>query len=281
MLRIVENPFDEVCWFRTLTLVEGVGPATARRLIEELGVRGANGGAGSPIARLNDHPPSVSIESRSELLSLGQALADCAAGSVDLPPVATQLERIRRHLEPIINRRYSSPVSRIRDLEQLELLAAEAPSRARFLTDLTLDPPHSTGDLASPPHLYEDYLILSTIHSAKGLEWHAVHVLALYDGNFPACLSAGSTETIDEERRLLYVAMTRARRQLHLYVPVRYYHRPRGRDDAHGYGLASRFLTAAAQALCEPVRQGDDHAWSRPLDADAPKIHVDLDDLWR
>ena len=90
-----------------------------------------------------------------------------------------------------------------------------------------LDPPQSSGDLAGPPHLDEDYLVLSTVHSAKGLEWQAVHVLALYDGNFPADMAAGSEESIDEERRLLYVAMTRARRQLHLHVPVRYYHRPK------------------------------------------------------
>ena len=96
--------------------------------------------------------------------------------------------------------------------------------------------------------------MLSTIHSAKGLEWDGVHVLALYDGNFPACMSAGSSESIDEERRLLYVAMTRARRELHLYVPVRYYHRPRGIDDAHGYGKASRFLTDEVQRTCEAVQ---------------------------
>ena len=99
--------------------------------------------------------------------------------------------------------------------------------------------------------------MLSTVHSAKGLEWQAVHVLALYDGNFPADMAAGSDESIDEERRLLYVAMTRARRQLHLHVPVRYYHRPNGRDDAHGYGKPSRFLTSEVQGLCEVVRPAE------------------------
>ena len=93
--------------------------------------------------------------------------------------------------------------------------------------------------------------MLSTIHSAKGLEWDSVHVLAVYDGNFPACLSAGTSESIDEERRLLYVGMTRARRTLHLYVPVRYHHRPHGRDDAHGYGKPSRFLTPEVLAACD------------------------------
>ena len=82
-------------------------------------------------------------------------------------------------------------------------------------------------------------------------------MLALYDGNFPACMSAGTSEEIDEERRLLYVAVTRARRQLHLYVPVRYYHRPHGIDDAHGYGKASRFLTDEVRQTCEVVRIAD------------------------
>ena len=96
-----------------------------------------------------------------------------------------------------------------------------------------------------------------------------VHVLAVYDGNFPACMAAGTSEQIDEERRLLYVAMTRARRTLSMYVPVRYHHRPRGIDDAHGYGKASRFLTDEVLALlrrhpppgrpAEPARRADRH----------------------
>jgi DNA helicase-2/ATP-dependent DNA helicase PcrA len=121
-----------------------------------------------------------------------------------------------------------------------------------------LDPPQSSADLAQPPHLDEDYLVLSTVHSAKGLEWDAVHVLAVYDGNFPACMAAGTSESVEEERRLLYVAMTRARRSLSLYVPVRYHHRPRGIDDAHGYGKPSRFLTEAVLARCAVRRLPDD-----------------------
>ena len=126
------------------------------------------------------------------------------------------------------------------------------------MAELVLDPPQSSADIAQPPHLDEDYLVLSTIHSAKGLEWDSVHVLAVYDGNFPACLSAGTSESIDEERRLLYVGMTRARRTLHLYVPVRYHHRPHGRDDAHGYGKPSRFLTPEVLAACDVTRLPDD-----------------------
>ena len=136
------------------------------------------------------------------------------------------------------------------DLDALVAAAGQSPDLARFVADLVLDPPASSSDLAGPGSLDEDWLVLSTVHSAKGLEWRSVHVLALYDGNFPSDLAAGDREAIEEERRLLYVALTRAQRDLHLYVPLRYYHRPRGVDDGHGYGKASRFLTADVQSLC-------------------------------
>ena len=147
---------------------------------------------------------------------------------------------------------------RLGDLDQLVEAARLYEGELRhFVGDLVLDPPRSSADLAGAPHLEEDYLVLSTIHSAKGLEWPAVHVIALYDGNVPADMAAGTEERIDEERRLLYVAITRARRALHLYVPVRYYHRPNGSGDAHGYGRPSRFLTDELQALCRISRPGE------------------------
>src|SRR5205807_9611683 len=171
---------------------------------------------------------------------------------------------------------------RLQDLEQLVAAARESRrGLSDFVGELVLDPPQSSADLAGPPHLDEDYLTLSTIHSAKGLEWEAVHVLALYDGNFPACMSAGSTESIDEERRLLYVAITRARRRLHLHVPIRYYHRPKGIDDAHGYGKPSRFLTDEVQRTCEVVRAGDEHDAVAAARRPARKITVSVDALLR
>jgi DNA helicase-2/ATP-dependent DNA helicase PcrA len=106
-----------------------------------------------------------------------------------------------------------------------------------------------------------------------------VHVLALYDGNFPACMAAGSSESVDEERRLLYVAMTRARRQLHLYVPVRYYHRPNGVDDAHGYGKPSRFLTDEVQRCCSIVRPPDPVTSIEPSPS-RRRIEVSIDALF-
>ena len=287
ILRIIENPFDEVSWFRVLTLLEGIGPATARRVLGELGVRrsedrGVESDPSSPLRRLQDHLPTVSVESRAELRSFADLATDCSA--VPQLPVATQLERIRRFLDPIVTRRYTSADSRLRDLEQLENLAAEAPSRARFIADITLDPPVSTGDLAGPPLLDEDYLILSTIHSAKGGEWDVVHVIHAADGMIPSDMATGHAEEIEEERRLFYVALTRARDALHLYAPLRYYRRqPRGVEDRHTYAQVTRFLPPSIRGLFdEHASHQDPEAWGDPIGGKGSPEPVDalLAELW-
>jgi ATP-dependent DNA helicase UvrD/PcrA len=245
LFRLADNLSDEISWFRVLQLLEGVGPATARRTLDLLVSRKGD--------RLEAWP-----EARERLPADARGLADALIGALRdalteaVPGV--RAERLSHALAPLIKSRYPDGALRLQDLEQLVAAAGEATALGQFVSELIIDPPNSSSDLAGTPHLDEDYLVLSTIHSAKGLEWQAVHVLALYDGNFPACMAAGSTETIDEERRLLYVAMTRARRQLHLYVPVRYYHRPHAVDDAHGYGKPSRFLTDDVRSCCNVVR---------------------------
>jgi DNA helicase-2/ATP-dependent DNA helicase PcrA len=192
-----------------------------------------------------------------------------------------QAEILRDAVAPLIEDRYPDGAVRLEDLERLVAAARQAHDLGHFASELALDPPQSSGDLAGPPHLDEDYLVLSTVHSAKGLEWEVVHVLALYDGNFPADMACGSAESIEEERRLLYVAVTRARRQLHLYVPVRYYHRPHGRDDTHGYGKASRFLTAAVRETCEIVNLDEPVvAPGAAADAGERRITVSVDALF-
>jgi len=138
------------------------------------------------------------------------------------------------------------------DLEQLERLAVQYPTREAFVTELTLDPPQASGDLAGDPLLDEDYLVLSTVHSAKGQEWEAVHVLNVTDGSFPSEFAAGRPELLEEERRLLYVAMTRAKQELHLIAPVRFYVTQQSRTgDRYVHGTRSRFLTEAVLARCE------------------------------
>ena len=264
VLRLADNRGDEISWFRVLQLFEGVGPATARRVLDAL----VAGPDGWPTAR-DVLPARVRPAADTVMSALG----------FESEGAGTRAERLRDAIAPLIESRYPDGALRLQDLEQLVGAARESGAELRhFVGELVLDPPNSSGDLAGPPHLDEDYLVLSTIHSAKGLEWQAVHVLALYDGNFPADMAAGSDEEIDEERRLLYVAMTRARRQLHLYVPVRYYHHPHGRGDSHGYGKASRFLTEDVQSRCEVQRQAD------PLEAPGTpgtgrRITVSVDSL--
>jgi DNA helicase-2/ATP-dependent DNA helicase PcrA len=255
LFRLLSNPSDQLAWFRVLQLLDGVGPVTARKAMEAL-MTGGRWPAADPLVD-----------------ALQTARRQRSAGA--------QAETLRDALAPLVEARYVDGAIRLQDLERLVEAARHANDLGQFAAELALDPPQSSADLAGPPHLDEDYLVLSTVHSAKGLEWEAVHVLALYDGNFPADMACGSAEEIEEERRLLYVAVTRARRSLHLYVPVRYYHRPRGTDDAHGYGKPSRFLTDEVRATCKLVTLADDPAPVTPTNGAPHRISVSLDALFR
>jgi DNA helicase-2/ATP-dependent DNA helicase PcrA len=156
---------------------------------------------------------------------------------------SVQLAMVRRWYAPHLERIYDAAQVRAGDLEQLEQISGEYPSRERFLTELTLDPPSATGDHAGPPLLDEDYLILSTIHSAKGQEWDVVYILNAADGCIPSDMATDSPEQIEEERRLLYVAMTRARDHLHIVHPLRFFKRQQHRyGDDHVYSPRTRFI---------------------------------------
>jgi DNA helicase-2/ATP-dependent DNA helicase PcrA len=166
------------------------------------------------------------------------------------------VQRIRAYYEPLLERHYENPAMRRRDLEHIEQIASGYRSRRQFLTDLMLDPPTSTSDLAGPPLKDEDWLVLSTIHSAKGCEWDVVYVIHVSDGCLPSDMAAGSAEEIEEELRLTYVAMTRARNFLYLTWPLRYYHRWSSFTDRHVYAQMSRFLTDEVVASCERAEAG-------------------------
>jgi len=172
-------------------------------------------------------------------------------------PWAGQLARVRAFYEPLLIERYDAAEARIGDLAQLETLATTYTERAAFLEDLTLDPPSATGDHAGPPSLDEDWLVLSTIHSAKGQEWRAVFVLDVIDGRIPSDLAVGSPDQIEEERRLLYVAMTPAKEHLHLVQPPRMYGRKQHRPgDRHVYAPRTRFVPDAILDRFERVVRG-------------------------
>lgn len=273
VLRFAENPRDRVAGFRVLQLMPGIGPSTAGQVIEAMtasldatmGIEGAQ----VPQRASADWPDFVKLfrEMRSRS---GAWPAD--------------LERVRLWYEPHLERIHEDAEARRADLLQLEQIAAGYPSRERFLTDLTLDPPAASSDRAGPPHRDEDYLILSTIHSAKGQEWKNVFVLNVVDGCIPACLGAGEKDDIEEERRLLYVAMTRAKDALHLVLPQRFYvHNQVGRGDRHLYALRTRFISDRTARLFECA------AWPAAGNAAGggarPDIRVDLKSrmrgMWR
>jgi len=209
----------------------------------------------SPLARLLAVAPRLPEAASGAIGGLRSVLAECADGCLPgggTPAPAVQVDRLSRWLQPAIERRYSSPSARMADLAQLARVAARSPDRNRFITELTLDPPAATGDLAGPPLLDEDWLVLSTVHSAKGGEWDVVHVIHAADGMFPSDMACGDEAGIEEERRLMYVAVTRARDVLEINVPLRYHvHRQpfRRSSDRHLYAQVSRFLTDGVQAL--------------------------------
>ncbi len=260
-LRLVCNPADELAWFRLLQHLDGVGPARARRLVSHLATERNSLEAAIELGML----PEEAVPGATTLLV---ALEQASAPELSAAPAA-QIECVRSWLDPVIGTRHGNGEARIADLDRLEDAAATSASLSGFLTELILDPPASTGDLAGPPHLDDDHLTLSTIHSAKGGEWDVVQVIHLADGNLPSDLATGSPEEVDEERRLLYVALTRARDHLHAHVPLRYHHRPRRRDDAHGYAQLSRFLT-------DEVRRHVHEVADRvPESPSAPPVAVD------
>ncbi len=271
VLRLGENLRDEIAAFRVLKLLPGVGPAAAQRILRAV----ADGGA-SPAALAAVEPPPAAREAWPPLCALLAALATA--------PWEAQLGLVRRWYQPHLDRLYDGAPLRARDLEQLEQIGAGFDSRERFLSELTLDPPSATSDEAGDPLLDEDYLVLSTIHSAKGQEWDAVYLLNATDGCIPSDLAAGEEEQLEEERRLLYVAMTRARDALHVVQPHRFY--VGGARTRHVYAQRTRFLPDGILHLFE--RRAEVEA--RPPDAapdpaDRPaataQIAARLKSLWR
>lgn len=267
VLRWADNPRNTLAAFRTLQLLPGVGPVNARAAIDQL-----EAAVHSLEALKTCKPPQTGEQDWQRLLTLLQSLADPQRPW--LGQVALVNEWYRRHIE----RLYEQYQPRLADLEQLELLSGQYPSRERFLTELTLDPPHATSDRAARPTLDEDYLVLSTIHSAKGMEWDSVFVLNVVDGSFPSEFAAGKPELIEEERRLLYVALTRAQNDLHLIVPLQFHLTHQSRQgDAHVYGGRSRFMTEKVQKLLDPLTfHGANLAGADALQRSSAPVTVDV-----
>ena len=232
VLRWAQNPRDRVAGFRVLQLLPGIGPSTAKRVLDDM----VNKQEAFSILT-SFKAPAAAAEHWTSFSDVVRQVARTSSGW------PSEIELICRWYEPHLERKYEDAQSRQADLIQLQQIAMSYPSRERFLTELTLDPPEATSAQAGPPLLDEEYLILSTIHSAKGQEWTSVFVLNTVDGCIPSDMATGSSAEIEEERRLLYVAMTRAKDQLHLIVPQRFYtHGQRNTGDRHVYASRTRFI---------------------------------------
>lgn len=254
VLRWAQNPRDRVAGFRVLQLLPGVGPATAARVLDVVAAADT-----LPVALNQYEPPARTAVDWTAFA----ALMDGVAGS--RTPWPAEFEQVRRWYEPHLERNHEDAVTRHADILQMESLAATFPTRERFLTELTLDPPDATSGESGVPLLDEDYLILSTIHSAKGQEWRNVFLLNGVDGCIPSDLGTGSQEEIEEERRLLYVAMTRAKEDLHIVVPQRFYvHNQSALGDRHVWASRTRFIPEPLLTLF------DVQAWPRMPSAQPP-----------
>ncbi|MBB3389002.1 DNA helicase-2/ATP-dependent DNA helicase PcrA [Rhizobium sp. BK275] len=233
-LRFAQNPRDRVAGFRLMQILPGIGPSTAQKVLDHMAEDA------SPVTALAAMPaPPRSGDDWTSFVSTMQELKTGKAGW------PAEIELVRKWYEPHLERLHEDASARLADLIQLEQIAGGYASRERFLTELTLDPPDATSDQAGVPLLDEDYLILSTIHSAKGQEWTKVFMLNVIDGCIPSDLAVGTTAEIEEERRLLYVAMTRAKDSLDLVVPQRFFtYGQNSQGDRHVYASRSRFIPA-------------------------------------
>jgi DNA helicase-2/ATP-dependent DNA helicase PcrA len=263
VLRWCENSADKVAGFRVLQLLSGIGPSTASKVLTAI-----------------ERSPNKS----SNLLAhfpVPAAAAEDWPGFVELMGSLTQREQrwpaelqlVRDWYLPNLERKYDDAHARKADLLQLEAIAGGYSSRQQFLTEVTLDPPGGTAgnDRGSPPE--DDYLILSTIHSAKGQEWRVVHILNVVDGCIPSARAGEDTEDIEEERRLLYVAMTRARDELNFLIPHRFY-TSRYSADTHVYGSLSRFIPGHIQALFESRTWSEKNSSPKPGERRAIGIDI-------
>jgi DNA helicase-2/ATP-dependent DNA helicase PcrA len=272
LLRFVENPRDRVAGFRLLHLLPGIGSATAQRVLDHM----AEGADPITALRTLPTPPRTGDDWTGFIETLG---------NLRYSEWPVDLERARLWYEPHLDRIHEDAETRRADLIQLEQIASGYPSRERFLTELTLDPPDATSDQAGVPLLDEDYLILSTIHSAKGQEWKSVYLLNVVDGCMPSDLGVGTSAEVEEERRLLYVAMTRAKDNLRLVIPQRFFvHGQHAQGDRHMYASRSRFISEKLLGLFErtswPVASSGTAARSA---SQGPKVDIGarMRGMWR
>jgi DNA helicase-2/ATP-dependent DNA helicase PcrA len=264
-LRVLENPRDEVSWYRLLLLMPGVGEGTARSAIEHLA---AAGWAAQAFAAF-DAPARARAAHAALAGLLGNLRAAAPAVDTARGGLGREIAAIRGVYDDILRERYDRVDPRLADLDQLQVIASGFPDRAAFLAALALEPPQSTQDLGSGADTEDDVLVLSTAHSAKGREWDAVFVIWAVDGYFPLARALGDDDQVEEERRLMYVAMTRARNHLAVTYPINVYDTRRGAD--YSIDQVSRFLDRGVR---EGMRRVVVEAVASPDDAEPSQVPV-------
>jgi DNA helicase II / ATP-dependent DNA helicase PcrA len=269
--RIVANPADDLAWFRLLRLHEGIGPVLARRVIETMQIAEPQ-----PFGRWPDAELMLPQRCAAAVGETVRQLAQAAQQERTADRAASVLAALR---DPM-GARYADAAARFADLERLADAAADSPSLHDALVQLALDPPVSASDLAGKPRLDDDFLVISTVHSAKGLEWPVVHLPQLVDGAVPSDMALTTPAGLEEEQRLFYVAVTRARDRLYLYAPLRMHHHRIARDDRHSYGQLTRFLTRAALAQCEETQATPPRPVLTPIAPLAASVDRELQALW-
>ena len=248
-LRVIDNPRDEVSWYRLLMLMPGIGDTTARALMASMAERGWD-----PDALTHWTAPPRARDAHRALSQLlrrlrGQARADAPAPEHS---VGAEIDLIRTLYDDLLRDKYDRPEPRLADLDQLRTIARGFPSRSSFLSTMALEPPQSTQDLAEGSGAEDDdALILSTAHSAKGKEWDVVIVIWAVDGWFPMARATEREDELEEERRLMYVALTRARNHLVVTYPVQVYSTRRGQD--YSMDQLSRFLDRGVREKMQRV----------------------------
>ena len=239
-LRVIANPRDSVSWNRLLLLIEGIGPRTSQSIIGD--VMASIAGTGNFLESLKTFGTGSHYSLRlQELYLLLEKLSNTGLAPAEL------VAWVCHYYLPILKQRYDDYPKRIKDLEHLQTLAERYKDIGSLLSDLALAPPdESVSDISSPED-DDERLILSTIHSAKGLEWHTVFILCALDGRLPSLHSFMSNEELEEERRLIYVAITRAKENLFITYPIKFF------DRATGSVLSkpSRFIDEIAEGLLE------------------------------
>jgi len=271
-LRVLDNPRDEVSWYRIFMLMPGIGDVTARAIIESMAER-----AWDPDAFTHFVPPPRARDAHQSLSTLLRLLR---RASDDAGELGAQIDAIRHLYDDILRERYDRPDPRLADLDQLRTIAAGYPSRSAFLAALALDPPSNTQDLATgSSEAEDDALVLSTAHSAKGKEWDAVFVIWAVDGWIPLARAAESDDELEEERRLLYVAMTRARNHLAVSYPLNVYSSRRSMD--YSMDQLSRFIDRGVREQMERVVLGDDAKPDPTAAPPTPDSPIDLRALLR